>query len=444
MANTTKMDCSICANTVDSTRFVGCPFCNFEVCFSCIDKYIQNTNGDITCMSCKNVWDRTFLYRSIPPSIMFSTIKEKREVVLFDTEKAMLPHTMPLIPLSIEEEELKNQKKELAEQIMNLQEILNTVNYKIHRIARKKYDIIRSMNQPRNPAAVTEVGAGPSTSKAASKIIDESMETVCHCPSNDCRGFITKGEMKCGLCSTEICKDCHVIIKGSKEDHKCNKNDLDSVNLIKKECKACPSCGVPSRKTEGCSQVWCMMCKTAWDWNTRKIETGMIHATDYYNYMRKNNMAIAPVCGQHINPVNHITRFEKEFPDIFTKNVGEFIWSQYRLVGEYTYRLNDTITAPDNLDLRIKFLKKEIDEKQWKSLLHKRDKETLFKTEIHRMKVAYVQTMRDAITNICNSQNYKQLKDSINYMNEFHDMMNNEYYKLAKCFNSKRKTPFVK
>lgn len=438
MAQSTKMECPICTNNVDTNRFVECPSCNYEVCFSCIDKYIKNSKGDVNCMSCKNVWDRTFMFRSIPPSIMFSTIKEKRETVLFDIEKAMLPHTMPLIPLALENEKLNEKKKDLLDEMNRINSELMEINNQLARNTTKRYHIIRNMN---NDPIANVVAAGPSNSKSQSKPQKEIIETVCLCPKNECRGFIIKKDMKCGICSTEICKDCHAI---STDNHTCNKNDIESVNLIKKECKACPSCNVPSRKTEGCSQVWCMMCKTAWDWNTRKIETGAIHATDYYNYMRNNKIPIAPVCGQYINPATHFTRFENNYPKLFTATEREFIWNQFRLIGEYRYRMNDTIPVPDNLDLRIKFLKKEIDEKQWKSLLHKRDKEVIFKTEIHRMKVAYVQTMSDAITYLCNSQTEKELIDSLKYCKDFHEMMNGEYEKLAKCFNSKRKTPFVK
>lgn len=441
----TKISCPICAFDRGTNQMISCPSCNSDVCHMCVVQFVKTLAGDISCMSCKHPWDRTFIFRSLPPSLVHSTIKQQREEVLFDREKAMLPSTMPLVPLEDQVVVLTAQKKEIEKQIKELTERLINVRTLLYQNKRKQNRIRLQMAGVNVPPAQQQQQNQPSTSKHEEK--KEQPTIVCHCPSGDCRGYIMSKEYKCGLCESAICKKCHILLKGD-EEHQCNPDNIASVKLIKAECKACPGCGVPSRKTEGCSQVWCMVCKSAWNWNTRKIETGNIHATDYFNYMRRNNVNIpaGPVaqngCANQYPPTV-LPHFRNLYPAEITNEVDAYVRRRYQVVSEYQYIMNRPITQTDNLDLRIQYLRKTIDEKQWKASLHKRDKKFAFDTEIHRIRAAYTHIMNDAINAFCRSQNANEIKTNLENMKNIDKLMQEEYQKLAKAFMSKRQCPFA-
>lgn len=450
----TKISCPICANDRYNNQFVSCPSCESEVCHDCIVKFVKNQSGDIACMSCRHPWNRLFIFRSLPPSLVHSTIKEQRQDVLFEREKALLPATMPLVPLMNISTTLHQERINLAKEIKEMQNRIRTIDQLLYNNSQQQYRIRRNLDNggqhqqlPQQNVQTQEA----STSKTEPK---ETMNIVCHCPSEECRGYVMKEDHKCGLCSSEICKKCHVILAesdGDAQEHTCNKDNVASVQLIKKECKACPSCGVQSRKTEGCSQVWCMVCKSAWNWNTREIETGQVHATDYFNYMRQNNIQIPGAVGaggagggecQRQHPATRIPQLKLAFPSEITREVETYVMRKYQIMSDYIYDVNRVLVPESNIDLRIEYLRKKFDEKHWKSMLHKRDKKFVFDTELHRLRSAYSTIMRDAINTFCRSQSASDITTSITNMTLIDDLMQGEYQKLAKAFMSKRKCPF--
>ena len=92
--------------------------------------------------------------------------------------------------------------------------------------------------------------------------------------------------MKCGICESVTCKDCNEIIKG--ENHVCDPQAVETMKLLKKDTKPCPSCGTMICKVSGCDQMWCPGCQTAFSWRTGAIERGLIHNPHYYEYQRHN------------------------------------------------------------------------------------------------------------------------------------------------------------
>ena len=143
---------------------------------------------------------------------------------------------------------------------------------------------------------------------------------------------------KCEVCKLFTCPDCFEVIGYSKEEHhECKEDNLKSAEMIKKETKGCPKCGVRIFKISGCDQMWCTECKVAFSWNTGKIVlNGQIHNPHYYNYLQQTEGGVggaAPrnpgdiVCGGVIPyySFNSLTRWIGCFSqtiwfEYFTKN----------------------------------------------------------------------------------------------------------------------------
>lgn len=437
--------CPICCEDVHANKFLSCAKCAFDVCHKCVLGYVKTLTGDITCMntSCKHPWSRAFIYRSLPPSILYGELKDHRKQVLVEREKALLPATTQLVPLAREEQEIKTKLTHDRQTLKELKKRIQEEDRKLQDISRQRDNLERTLNGEQLPVN--------NEANAKEKKIATQPRIVCPCPMDECRGYVF-ADYKCSICETEVCKACRVAIDPTI-NHICNPDDVATQKLIQQDCKACPGCGAPSRRQSGCSQVWCCVCHKAWNWNTREIETGYVHATDYFNYMRRNGLNIAPHPGQvagaggcaNVNPAVALPHIMRRYPAILTEKENTFITERWQIVNEiryaHIYHVGPRTTATD---LRLKYLNGEIDETRWKQLLHKRDKEMTFATEIQRMKDAYRIAMDDNIQALCRSESSQDVETALANMHAIHDLMEEEYKKLAKCFVSKRHSPFHK
>lgn len=427
------MQCPICVETPPPSAFVSCPSCQSSVCHKCIRIFCKTMGtGDIHCMTCKFPWERSFAFRALPPSMMHSTMKTQREETLYDLEKAKLPATMALMALDAQRAQIQAKIEKLRVQISALQS--------------EEYKCVTERDHLRAGMASDPTRVKQTKLTRAARQEQEKHIVVCQCPKQDCRGYVMKGDMKCGLCSVLVCKACQAIVLEISE-HTCNPSDVASLKLIQKDCKQCPGCRAPSRKVEGCNQVWCICCKQAWNWETREIiQGGNIHATDYFNYMRANPQAVplGAACGDgarmRIDVARHLPRLRKAYPKVVTAYIADKISHCFRVTEEYIGDRPRVKT--DDCDLRIAYLNGEIDENRWKSLLHMRDKQFTLNAEIQRLRKAFQTTMRELLVTLCSAENENEVIHAVNDIRSFHNIMRDEFFAILKCFHSKRSCPF--
>ena len=83
---------------------------------------------------------------------------------------------------------------------------------------------------------------------------------------------ILSTQYKCEICKLYTCHDCFEIIGHNKTDeHTCNPDSVKSAELIRKDTKPCPTCGVRIFKISGCDQMWCTECEIAFSWSNRTV-----------------------------------------------------------------------------------------------------------------------------------------------------------------------------
>jgi hypothetical protein len=120
------------------------------------------------------------------------------------------------------------------------------------------------------------------------RVAPEHARFVRACPDPECRGFLST-QWKCGLCKKWSCPDCHEVKGFEREcDHTCNPDNVATAQLLARDTKPCPNCGTGIFKIDGCNQMWCTDCHTAFDWRTGRIETN-IHNPHYYEWLRRNS-----------------------------------------------------------------------------------------------------------------------------------------------------------
>lgn len=98
------------------------------------------------------------------------------------------------------------------------------------------------------------------------------------CHQDGCAGFLN-GNWLCERCGKRRCHRCrepieiNAVISRSDEPnnsedkrHFCDKDTVATIELIKAEGCICPSCGNSTERTQGCAHMFCLICKTSFNY----------------------------------------------------------------------------------------------------------------------------------------------------------------------------------
>ena len=357
---TKKVDpvCQICDEKVNKSThiIIYCQYCNFEACRTCCETYATN-EPIIKCMSnaCGREWSRKFIRNVFTLVFINGPLKNHRERLLFDRERALLPATQPIIESKIACTKIDKDIDVIRSQISGL-------SRQIGDLYAQKSAIITN---PRRHA--------------------ERSAFVRACPDEECRGFLSS-QWKCGICEKWSCPDCH-LVKGYTRDaeHTCNPDDVATARLLANDTKSCPKCSTGIFKIDGCDQMWCTQCHTAFSWRTGAIQH-QVHNPHYYEWLRRTNGGDAPrnpgdvPCGRemHHNLSELVTRCIRRRHSQDPKSTEcrrrceEIIRRTIHL--NYAERPVPANYERRNEDLRIKYLMKEITEVDMKDQLQRDDK----------------------------------------------------------------------
>ena len=96
---TAQLDCEVCCETFTKTthKKITCGQCELVACRKCVRVYLMNSTTKAHCMKCKSEWDREITQQNIGKSYFNKEYNNHRKEVLFETEKARFPETMPLV-----------------------------------------------------------------------------------------------------------------------------------------------------------------------------------------------------------------------------------------------------------------------------------------------------------------------------------------------------------
>ena len=347
------MSCQVCTDKFNKIRKQVKCSCDYECCTSCAKTYILSKSQNAHCMNCNVAWNKEFLVNNLGHTFIVKEYQPFRANVLYERELSLLPEAHAFID---------NEKRQ-----MFIREEIRTLTARINMLKRE-FEALNNGTTDTAPVA--------------------RKEFIRQCPNTDCNGFLSK-DLHCSLCGVDACGTCREI-KIADTEHVCNEDVVKTIQLLQKDTKECPSCASLIFKISGCSQMFCTSCHKVFDWNTLKIETGVVHNPHYFEWVRQNGVdprTLNVGCNRHItnysvNTFLHRLRFI---------NVGNNEIAKYMNIFQRTIHIREVDMRTyqrdirNNIELRVKFLKKEIDIAHFKTQLRVREKRQEKNTEMYNI-----------------------------------------------------------
>ena len=347
--------CDVCCEKFNKINHkkVECPSCDLSSCRSCSQRYILSSFEDPHCMGCKIPWNREFVDSFCTKYFRNTELKRHREVVLFEREKARMPETQPEVERILQMRKLRNildtQRVQLLE--LHYRHHTNpdenpTITREIRSLYREMENVWRHLEQIRSNG-----------------IDHEQTSFVRQCPHEECKGFLNEN-WYCGLCDKHYCKKCNELLT---DDHKCDPQTVETMELLNRDSKSCPKCGIVIYKTSGCAQMWCTSCHTAFDWRTGQVETGRIHNPHFIEFKKKTMSS-----REHGDIPCGGTPTFRELRSVDASNkILSFAIIVYQCERDLMFM---NLEPHDNLQLRISYMLNEMSEEYFKTILQRQEK----------------------------------------------------------------------
>jgi hypothetical protein len=372
--------CSVCCATYNKSNHkkVSCPSCDYESCRTCIQTYLLSSVEDPHCMECKINFSREYVDSFCTKKFRNVDYRNHRENVLYDREMARMPETQPYAERRIKMDTLKRKYYDLMDTLVLMRASRNDARRLNHEMG--LYDIAIDELRRQLTSVVNE----------ANDIENSDIDTgilafTRKCPSETCRGFLD-AEWMCGLCDKTFCEQC---CEELLPNHECDEKTVETMKLINKDTKPCPKCGTMIHKIDGCAQMWCTDCHTAFDWRSGHIETGRVHNPHYFEFKTRSREHGDIPCGGR--PM---------YNELAQNGANEYLIDlSYKLSHidrELIYKYGG-IYDDDNLHLRVSYLLKHINDETFKKELQRRDKEKSKLKDIRNVYEMFADTCGDLL-----------------------------------------------
>ena len=268
-------NCTICVLPYTGSRRtkVTCSACQNIYCLECFKHYLCQIQ-DPACMYCKVQLSVGFLHTYLSAHWMKTIYNQHRQDLILGIEKSRMGEIQEVVEQIVE---CQSKRKIQDEELLK-------INQQIQLLEQVRKDIL--VEEGRLQSQITNLYTGRVKPKPSDK-----KSFVKRCVANNCDGYLSS-QWKCSKCECWVCRECHEP-KQTREDqhHICNPDQMKSVDALKKLTKPCPNCQAPIQKSEGCYQMWCTNCQTAFDWTRGTIinsPSRNFHNPHYNDWINRN------------------------------------------------------------------------------------------------------------------------------------------------------------
>ena len=478
-------ECSICCENFNkSNRLkIQCKTCEDDnetfACRTCAKRYILDNNEPPSCMVCNIKWDTESLCEYFPKCFINKELKKHTENYLFEKQIALLPSTQKFAEQKKKIKDMKLKQYsyaikigDLRTAIVDLKEEINEC-YNLHTIYKNERDNDKSnemLDHIRNyNNKISDLNKKIKNYTEMSRAIDinsrintDNTKTfTVKCPIENCNGFLDEN-YECGICNNKICKDC-MEIKG--KEHICNEEKKETVKFLKKDTKGCPTCGQLIYKIDGCDQMYCIKCHTAFSWKTGKIEYGTVHNPEYFRWMRENNREIPrnPLdivdivendCNNTLLPYHRYLQFLRQYYpcedngiSIIDQDIVIAISNMYSTIRHANHLdtlFNIRYNNENNMfrELRVSYMLNEITMEEFKVKLQRYEKQKEKEEKINNVWALLRIVLLEYLLKITEKQHSIPegkhiIEDTIDKAENIRVHCNESFVKISKMYNSK-------
>lgn len=364
--------CPICCDVrLTASKTVDCSACDHRCCRNCMKRYLLDLMDDPQCMGCRRRLTHTHLVAMLPRTFVNKELRQHREAVLLDRQKAMIPASQD----AVEQERRKRQSlkriRDWTEQREALKRQMQQLNVHIHH----EYVAMSRRQEP-----------------------TERRQFTMKCCVEGCRGFLSES-YKCSVCEASTCPQCLTL---KEPGHQCNADDVATVALLRRDSKRCPTCSTWIHRYEGCTQMFCTSCTTLFDYRTLRIlgDRDHVHNPHYTEWLARQRTSGTPAreagdvpCGgmPHVRelhealvrfynrgfPATHFPRvlgatMQRQHPEIerILATHRSVLHLEHELIDRYRPRVDDAEFA----EMRVQYCLQDFDEATWRTRLQRMEK----------------------------------------------------------------------
>lgn len=394
-------ECVVCLEGIVKKGAVICPQCDTGIHPSCVQQHLLHTVLDPHCPNCRQAWSHDFLAKHLSKSWRMGVFKTHRENVLMDREKSLLPETQDAAAEVVLTRRYNAALHRTLEEMNPLKTEYKIIRSEMYRILfgeqmdteeddrrivellakkrplRERINYLEQVAQAiRNRQYDLDTKTIRLDMQAVAPIADKRREFIYPCPAPDCRGFLST-QWKCKICSEFTCSNCGEL-RG--RDHECDEAVKASFELIRKDSKPCPHCGVPITKISGCDHMFCVDCKTSFSWKTGEIHPKGNSNPLYWQWIQQNGSTRAPApqpgdpCTNTTIIANLRTKIGKHTDHPSTQKVVQLLDSLPHIEMIDLRSHLDVLARDEFRPMRISYILKEISEADWRVNIQRIDK----------------------------------------------------------------------
>ena len=406
------MECQVCLQKTDKVKrkLVTCEDCEYQCCKVCITNYMNTLHVPLDCMNCHAEWNQLFLSKNITKAFVKGEYKEHLRNIYYEREMSTLSNCIPYM--------------ESEKNVIKIQKEFADNRKAIKELQEKNRDLLENL---RNEKAFLSGQSNSATPLQPEKTIDIRGR----CPKQNCNGFVTRN-WSCVTCDTKVCKSC---MEEKLDDHECNEDTVQSIQDIRNNTKLCPNCKVRVFRIEGCSQMWCTHCNTAFDWTTGNVIRNIrfFHNPHYIEYQR-NRM------DEDIFSKINRTTFDRTF-----KNRLVIIIRHINHTRDYI-EVHDTERSTEILirKYKIKYIRNQITSDILKLKLEQLSSKKIFSNECNKIIVNFCNQIEKIIQSNLTTK-YGEAADKQNLIDHLIDETDHKYfymYNVVRSSFNKQKNKF--
>lgn len=408
-----SVECNVCCEEVKSSIFCG--NCKWVSCIPCTETFLLSV-PNARCMQCKAEFTEHFLRMYLSPSWIDRKYKPYIKEQQFAHERSLMSDDVEITQLY----------RQLKQAQSNL-ELFKTLCAGDGAEFSSENIILKDQEQAKVEQLNRIYTAMLDNNYTSVDQVDEKISCVPSkkkfnrpCVQPNCKGFIDENNFegwKCGLCEVVICKECRVV---KLKNHTCDQGTLESIKLIEKETRPCPTCAEPIFKPYGCDHMFCTICKTNFSWKSAKLIPASQQTNPLYrqyiatmqeqnrqqntnNTMRNTVLDCSITVNQFLNTstyrnyvfydtwnVRFLTSVTLDNPNLTNFKYGRYVFS---LISSLFNHVNpDTLS---NREERIKYLNNELNDKAFMQKIYANFKNKEYERDIYNLAQATNQCLME-------------------------------------------------